>query len=151
MQSKLDLSWPSSCLYTVTLAFPCINWVLENSLKNVLFCKKPPTVFIGQVHVPTSDSDFFSYIYILLGHTFKFLQRNLFHTLSKTELKDFFYYSGCCFDLKYFIGIFAYFLPYANSASMARLWSNSSLYSQSDSYFSYVTPDLNLFSWDDTF
>lgn len=127
LQSKLHLSWPSSFLYTITLSFPCINWLLENSLKNVLFfIHFSLFIFIGQVRVPTSNSDFFSYI--PPGHTFRCLQRNLFHTPSKTELKYFF--SGCCFHLKYLlfqIGIFAYFLPYANSASMVRSWSDSSL------------------------
>lgn len=97
MQSKLDLSWPSSCLYTITLAFPCINWVFKNSLKNVLFWKKNPkpnqkpnkktprNIFIWDAYFYLKFR--FLSIYILPGHTFKFLQGSFFHTLSKAEWK----------------------------------------------------------------
>lgn len=99
MQSKLDLSWPSSCLYTVTLAFPCINWVLKNSLKNVLFWKKPQTqpknqtkklltMFLYKMHVPTSNLDFFPYISCLgiLSDFYKGISFMLFRRLNGKNL-----------------------------------------------------------------
>lgn len=47
--------------------------------------------------------------------------------------------------MKYFIAIFACFLTYANFASVAKSWFDSSLQSQNDSLcFSNGTPDLNL-------
>lgn len=162
MQSKLDLSWPSSCLYTVTLAFSCINWVLKmhwriffsektlNPTKNQTK-KTPHNIFIQDA---CSYLKFrFLSIYILPGHTFKFLQGNFFHPLSNTEWKEFKFFGLLILVAVVFMwNTLLTYLHVSWHVEILHLWPSYDLtlpYSQNDSLcFSHGTPDLNLSNWD---
>lgn len=167
MQSKLDLSWLSSCLYTVILAFLCINWVFKNSLKNVLFWKKtqtqpktkqknhPHNIFIWDAYSYLKFR--FLSIYILPGHTFKFLQGNFFHALSKAEWKEFNFF--LLFILVAVVFLWNTLLPYlhvSQHVQILHLWPSCDLIlpyrvKMTPFFLSYGTPDLNLSNWDAIF
>lgn len=85
--------------------------------------KKTLTIFLYEMHIPTSNLDFFPYISCLgiLSNFDEGISFMLFQRLNGNNLIFCFVYSsGCCFHVKYFTDIFACFLMCANFASVAK-------------------------------
>lgn len=104
MQSKLDLSWPNSLLYTTTLTFSYTNWVLENSSKMLYSTKKLHHFYWTDTCSCLKFRFLFIYdsmIYLPWSY-FKISTKEFFSYSFKDWTEGFlFYYSGV-FYLKYF-------------------------------------------------